>query len=279
MRKFASHLQEHTYPKLLMRNPLLIRWLYVWNGLILQRNWATKKALRKHLKKLPQNASVFDFGCGEGLHLLPWAERFPHHQFTGVDRLKNHLLFGEKYVRKTGLKNVEFKQSDLVDFSSEEKADCISCIGVLQYIAKDSTVLKNIFNTLKNNGLTIIYIPINGRMISILYRYFFSKNSHYEASQNRKRIYNQKEFFEKMEKANLEIIERHITYGTLGILGHEIYSLLLMGIGNVPWWLAWIFTLALVVLFPLIMILKSIDYLTPKKEGNGMLVVARKRLV
>ena len=276
MTKLASHLHEHVYPKTLMRRPRLIRWLYAWNGLVLQRNWAVKRALRHLLPGLPPGSVVIDAGCGEGLHLLPWAGRFPQLHFTGIDRLEGHLDFGRRYVAVSGLANVSFQLSELENFRAEKKAGLLTCIGVMQYIEADERVLKNISRALSDGGLAIVYVPINGRMILPPYRYFFGKKMHYERSQKRVRVYAKEEFFAKLETAGMEVKSCRFTYGTLGILGHELYSLLLMGMGN-SGRAAWLFGLLLAAFLPVVLILKWVDFLWEKKDGNGMLVMAKKK--
>lgn len=275
MQKIASHLHQHTYPKFLMKHPRFIRGLYAWNGLLLQRNWVTKRELKKHLSRLPEGARVFDFGCGEGMHLLPWAGRFAHLHFRGIDRLHSHVFFGKKYVTETHLNNVEFQLAELEYFTSEKKAALATCIGVMQYIGEDEKVFKNIFNALADNGLALIYVPINGRMLLPPYRYFFHKKMHYERSQKRVRVYSEKEVLGKMERAGFYISEKKYTYGTLGILGHEMYSLLLMGMGNAGWF-AFVFGLLLMVFLPVILFLKRMDFLIKKECGNGLFIVAKK---
>lgn len=273
MKKLASHLHEHTYPEILVRRPGLIRWLYRWNQLVLQRNWVTSRTLEQLLPTLPKGALVIDAGCGEGLHLLPWAERFPQLHFTGIDRLAGHLDFGRRYVEVFHLKNVSLQEAELSSFQVKKKAGMVTCIGVMQYIEEDESVLKNIHNSLSDNGLSLFYVPINGRVLLPPYRYFFGKKMHYERSQQRVRVYSEEEFLAKLKRAGFEVREKHFTYGTPGILGHEVYSLILMGMGNAGWF-AGVFGLVLVVFLPVILLLKGVDFFVKKQTGNGMLVVA-----
>lgn len=275
MPKLASYLHDHRYPALLLRRPRLVRWLYRWNGLLLQRNWLTSRTLRKLLSTLPSGSHVVDAGCGEGLHLLPWAERYPKIQFTGIDRLGSHIDFGRRYAEVSQLRNVKFKQAELADYQLEKKAQLVTCIGILQYIPNDETVLKNIHNSLATNGLSIFYVPVNGRMLLPSYRYFFGKKMHYERSQRRVRVYSEDEFLAKLKNTGFRVREQILTYGTLGILGHETYSLLLMGMGNAGWF-GWVFGLLLVPLLPGVLLLKWVDFSIKKNTGNGMLVIAEK---
>jgi SAM-dependent methyltransferase len=259
----------------MMRHPRLIRLLYGWNGLVLQRNWATKKALQKWLPTLPENSLIIDAGCGEGMHLFPWAERYPNLYFTGIEKLESHLEFGRRYLEVAHLKNVNFQKRELENFRVNKKAELITCIGVMQYIEKDEAVLKNIFEALSKKGIAVFYVPINGKILTPVYRYFFTQKMHYERSQKRVRIYSEKDFLEKLKNTGFHILEKKYTYGKLGILGHEIYSLLIMGMGN-SGWLAPFFSVLMALFIVPILILKKIDYLIEKKDGNGMLLIVSK---
>ncbi len=270
----SSHLNEHTYPRFLLNHPQLIHFLYWWNGLILQRNWVVKKKLKEELSKL-SSVHIIDAGCGEGMHLFPFAKRFHNLQFTGIDKNENHLSFCKNYIGKAGLKNLSVYFHDIEKPISEPLADMVICIGSLQYIQKDQTVIDNFYNTLKRKGKAVIYVPINGKTILPLYRHFFTKSNHYEKSQNRIRVYQKEEIKEKLTTAGFAIESIFYTYGTIGIIAHEIYSLLLMGLGSGRWF-SWIFGFLLSGLFPIILLLKMIDYLEKKNNGNGMLIIANK---
>lgn len=271
------HLFDHSYPPLLLHYPQLIRFIHAWNQLFLQRNWLTLSLLRQHLPVLPAGSLVVDAGCGDGLHIFSACRTFRQLRFWGVDKNEHNIHFCKK--RSSGLASdparLQFFHQQLEELSLPEKADLTLCVGTLQYIADDRQVLENFYNTLKINGKLLIYIPVNGRIILPLYRYFFKKLDHYEKSQNRLRVYTPEEIFEKIETAGFTLRERHFTYGPVGIAGHEIYSLLLMGLGNSGGWI-WLLAPVFSLLMPLVLLLKTADYFLPKNNGNGVLIMAEK---
>ncbi|MFQ5446988.1 MAG: class I SAM-dependent methyltransferase [Saprospiraceae bacterium] len=280
----ASHLYDHTYPPFLMRHPQWVRLLHTWNCLVLQRNWATRRWLRRLLPQLPPGSLVVDAGCGDGLHLFAPARRFADLRFLGVDKNEGNIIFCREYADRlitpsdfsegvTG--RLRFSIQNLEELTLENEASLLLCIGTLQYIAKDVQVLKNFSRVLTGEGRLLLYVPVNGRVVLPLYRRFSKKMNHYEKSQRRQRVYTLPTLFEKLETAGLVVQEKQFTYGAAGILGHEIYSLLLMGVGNAGRW-GWVFGLLMVVALPVILLLKGVDYVLPKKNGNGCLVVASK---
>ncbi len=272
-----QHLNEHTYPAIFWRFPHLISFVHTWNKLLLQRNWATTQQLKKLLSTLPPNSLVVDAGCGDGQYIFPFIKKYPHQRFWGFDKNKNNIAFCERYSEKLADGwRLAFFQKKLEELSLQNEADLLLCIGTLQYIAEDGRVLENFYRALKPGCLFLLYTPVNGRAILPLYRYFFEKTGHYEKSQARKRVYSEAEINEKLAAEGFSMLKKKHTYSTLGILAHETYSLLLMGLGNAAWWWSWIFALGLILFLPFILIFKWIDYNLPKNSGNGLLVLAQK---
>jgi SAM-dependent methyltransferase len=271
----SRHLRYHSYPDFLLRQPSLIGLIHGWNYMVLQRNWVARRGLRKLLVELASGSLVLDAGCGDGQHILPLARKFPGLQFWGYDKNNDNIAFCKKFTQDSGGFNLHFFLENLEEMNLEGAAAIILCIGTLQYIPNDENVLQNFREALKPSGTLLLYVPVNGRTVLPFYPYFFEKLSHYEKSQNRQRIYLPEEVFEKVESAGFKVKQRRFTYGPLGIAGHEIYSLLLMGIGNAGSW-AWVFALGLIALLPVILILKGVDFVIPKKNGNGLLLTAVK---
>lgn len=270
----SSHLNHHTYPWFLMKWPKLIHLVYGWNHLFLQRNRAVSRELKKELKNIG-NGRVLDAGSGEGLFIFPYAGRFSKNQFIGLDKNKHHLNFCENYQQKNRLKNTEFFQKELTQKMELKNIGLILCIGTLQYIEDDERVIRNFHQLLNKMGKAIIYVPINGRIILRLYRKYFSQTDHYEKSQNRVRIYSEIEILGKLKKAGFKILHKKHTYGRMGIVGHEIYSILLMKIGNGKWYSP-IFILLLFISLPVVYLLNKVDYFIKKQDGNGLLIVVQK---
>ncbi|TAK46487.1 MAG: class I SAM-dependent methyltransferase [Saprospiraceae bacterium] len=273
----ASHLHDHTYPPYLLRHPQWVRLLHAWNCLVLQRNWATRQWLCRLLPPLPPGSLVVDAGCGDGLHLFGPARRFPHLRFLGVDKNEGNIAFCRKYAAGMAAptNHLHLLHQNLEDLDLKNSAGLLLCIGTLQYVAGDVQVLKNFERALMPEGRLLLYVPINGWGVLPLYRQVFNKMNQYEKSQHRQRVYTPAEIFLKLEMAGLAVRETQLTYGTPGILGHEIYSLLLMGVANAGRW-GWAFGLLMVPALPVILLLKGVDYFLPKKNGNGCLVVAEK---
>jgi SAM-dependent methyltransferase len=272
-----QHFNEHTYPAILWRFPLLIKLIHAWNMLLLQRNWACQQELKLLLPALPPGGLVVDAGCGDGQYIFPYFQKFPRLRFWGFDKNKNNISFCEKYSGDLpGGGRLAFFSKKLEELHLDHEADLLLCIGTLQYIAEDGQVLQRFFRALKPACNLLVYVPVNGRAALPFYPFFFKKLNHYEKCQSRKRVYSDPEISGKLAAAGFHILKKKPTYGTLGIAAHETYSLLLMGMANAAWWWAWLFPCLLLLLLPIILIFKQIDYRLPKKSGNGLLILAQK---
>ncbi len=86
----------------------------------------------------PDRCRVLELGCGEGMNLLPLAERFPHSEFVGVDFSASQIAVGEAARAACGLQNVRFVCADLREFEPESGAfDYVIAHGVYSWVSPE----------------------------------------------------------------------------------------------------------------------------------------------
>ena len=71
---------------------------------------------------LPEGCRVLELGCGEGMNVLPLAERFPGAHFTGVDFSATQIATAETARAAAGLANARLVCADLREFEPEPGA-------------------------------------------------------------------------------------------------------------------------------------------------------------
>lgn len=268
----------HKFPQKYLENPHLIRWIYRWNNLILQRNWHTKKELKPILKSLSDRSKIIDAGSGEGHHLIPFAQKYPNLDFHGVDIEIENVAFTTLYGQALGLKNITFAQSDLVEYDFLESVDLIYTIGVLQYIPEDEKLLHHFYHHLKSNGQLFIYSPVNERTVIAYLNKLRNQYFHYEKAQNRCRIYTKEVLENKLKKAGFKIEKCEYKLGTFGIISHEIYSIFLLKVENSASKFKTILLLiSMIAMLPMVILLKIIDFSTSHKTGNSVVIIASKK--
>ena len=67
----------------------------------------------------PDRCRVLELGCGEGMNLLPLAERFPKSEFTGVDFSAKQIATAEAARAACGIGNARFTCADLRTWKHE----------------------------------------------------------------------------------------------------------------------------------------------------------------
>lgn len=137
--------------------------MYEENLLKFRSKWWIKAQFEIIIKKMKikDGMSIYDAGCGVGLFSLKIAEKFNEAKITAVDfsdesiKILNNNLFEKK------IKNVRTIIENIVDFiPGKFQFDRALCLDVLHYIPGENNRLKavrNIYNSLKKNGLFITY--------------------------------------------------------------------------------------------------------------------------
>lgn len=84
---------------------------------------------------LPDSCRVLELGCGEGMNLLPLAERFPRAHFVGVDFSGGQIGVGEQARLAAKLDNAQLVCADLRAYEPEPGAfDYVIAHGVYSWV-------------------------------------------------------------------------------------------------------------------------------------------------
>ena len=105
------------------------------------------------IERLESGIKVLDVGCGSGFAIIEMAERFPLSNFTGYDLSEEGVNRGRKLIKDKGLTNAELEIKDVADFSDPGEFDLITTFDAVHDQAKPDAVLKNIYNSLKDEGI------------------------------------------------------------------------------------------------------------------------------
>lgn len=108
---------------------------------------------------LPSKARVLELGCSDGSNLLPMAEQLPGATFLGVDYSSKQIAAGQKTLETLGLKNIELRHQDIIDFPlSEGKFDYIIVHGVFSWVPEPvrAKILAICSECLTDNGVAFV---------------------------------------------------------------------------------------------------------------------------
>lgn len=110
----------------------------------------------------PSTARVLELGCADGANLLPMADVLPNAQFLGIDASKVQIANGQKALEAAGLKNVELRLQDILNFSAADgKFDYIIVHGIFSWVPEPvrEKIMQICSEQLTENG--IAYISYN----------------------------------------------------------------------------------------------------------------------
>jgi SAM-dependent methyltransferase len=109
------------------------------------------------LLKINPGASILDLCCGPGRHSLEFARR--GFSVVGVDRTRIYLDKARKQAEDEGL-NVELIQEDMRNFCKPGAFDAVinlfTSFGFFQDKGEDELVVKNVYRSLKEEGVFVI---------------------------------------------------------------------------------------------------------------------------
>lgn len=85
----------------------------------------------------PDRCRVLELGCGEGMNLLPLAERFPKSEFVGVDFSAKQIAVADAARAACGIGNARFVCADLRTWKPESAFDYVIAHGVYSWVPTD----------------------------------------------------------------------------------------------------------------------------------------------
>lgn len=117
------------------------------------------------LLRLKKGESLLDAGCGNGIYLQEFGNKFGINGL-GIDIRKNRIENAKRINTYLGRNDV-FLTSPLEKASlGKRKFDKAICLEVLEHIVDDGGVLKRLSKNLKEGALFIISVPIKGTALS-----------------------------------------------------------------------------------------------------------------
>lgn len=113
------------------------RWLHRWWGvpeIHTRQKWSV---IWPHLERLPAHGlRVLDAGCGHGRWALEVAARRPKWRVEGIDVDPRAIAEAERAQRQLGLRNLEFRCVDFLDYTPSGGADVVLAVASLHYLAE-----------------------------------------------------------------------------------------------------------------------------------------------
>ncbi|MEB4212383.1 class I SAM-dependent methyltransferase [Mycobacterium sp. 94-17] len=101
---------------------------------------------------------ILDAGCGTGQRLLAVARRYPKAQFVGLDMTAASLAVAEALKQRHDIRNVEFRRSEMLNFSPGYTFDIITSIGVVHHLEDPTQGIEFLASLLGEGGILILWL-------------------------------------------------------------------------------------------------------------------------
>jgi len=238
------------------------------------REWYVREALHEAASSLSPDFRFLDAGSGLGQHAIEIAHKYSRARVTGIEVDKDAVADCNDFVRKNGIANVEFVAKDIIEFSQHQAFDLILCCSVLEHIEEDTKVLASFYQSIKDGGRLIVYVPTSEqRVLPSLERRIHAmvRDADVSLPHDHVRYYQAKELLSKLQTAGFNIVKATKTYGPFGRLAYDIVT----SVQYSPFF-KWIFLLYLAFVQPFMLLLMWADFKRTNKEGNGLMIVAQK---
>lgn len=158
------------------------------NFWFVSRNKIIQHLFKKYLGS--RNNKILEIGCGTGYVLKGLEDKFINYQLVGSEIHIEGIKFAKERLQK-----VQFIQLDATKMPFENEYDAIGAFDVLEHIEEDEKVMKEVYKSLKKEGLFFISVP--------QYQWMWSIN---DDIAYHKRRYNRNEMKEKLSNNGFEVL-------------------------------------------------------------------------
>ncbi|MBC7262133.1 MAG: class I SAM-dependent methyltransferase [Chloroflexi bacterium] len=217
--------------------------------------------------------TIWDAGTGAGHTAFFLIRKYPCARLLGTDLDSEMIRRCRVIAARTQNARVEFCEEDLVQTARRPEYDLVICFEVLEHIEDYDTAVHNLSSSLSAGGILIIHTPAKGRFNGEeggrfgLRRFGEKPPSPVSREKGQYHVHPGFEIGQLEEcltRHGLMVERSEFTFGVLAMFAHTIYEKTRSR------------SLCMLLSFPFLMLMGLIDWFLHRKEGGGILVVARK---
>ena len=110
--------------------------------------------------QLQDGQRILELGCGWGSLSLWMAEQFPQAQITSVSNSRTQKIFIDAEAERRGLKNLEIRTANMVDYAGEGDAqfDRVVSVEMFEHMKNYRELMRRIATWLKSEGQLFVHI-------------------------------------------------------------------------------------------------------------------------
>ncbi|TYP95605.1 Methyltransferase domain-containing protein [Fodinibius salinus] len=247
---------------------------YMLLDLFFLRSWYIRAVLRRFGSKLDAEGpwKLLDAGSGFGQY-----DRFILQQFENVtvkavdvkaDYLEDSRAYFEKEI-KAG--RITFEQVDLRKLKYDREFDFIICIDVLEHIEEDVKVMKNMQQSLQEDGFFLMHSPS-------IYSEEDAGDDDSFVDEHARVGYSKKDLRQKLLSAGLKPVHIAFTYGENGHIAWEILiKYPMLWLNSIGMWALPILMVYYLLMLPIGLVLMWLDLNEPNTSGTGIYALGQKK--
>lgn len=181
---------------------------------------------------------LLDAGCGDGAPSFYLARRLPDLEIHAVDFSTENVSSCRRIQQVLELRNVCFEQADLSKPLAVGDFDAAMMSDVLEHIDDDRAALHNIRAALRPGGIFVLHVPgwhpkghlwekpwFPARFRDRISRWNDTRTGSYlpESYRDAREGYLPEEIDARMRDAGFRVLRLEPTFGTFGLLGHNLF--------------------------------------------------------
>ncbi|MGI8906737.1 MAG: class I SAM-dependent methyltransferase [Candidatus Sumerlaeaceae bacterium] len=214
--------------------------------------------LRRRLAELlpPNCERVFEAGCGTAAVLAQLRPFFPGAALSGIDIDPDLIRRAQERIPEG-----KFWVADLTQFTGSANQDLVLNVDVLEHIEDYQAALRGMLSCLKPGGLLALHTPNETQRRLLPVRLLQEHHQHDHVREG----YNLDTLASDMEALGAEVLHKERTVGTFGALLWDIdfiarkaYPMNLL-------------------LLPVLKLFARVDIGSCHPQGNGLLIIAKKK--
>lgn len=252
---------------IIRKQPWRRKLFFKFMNLILLRSWYIKR----EISRLPfDKATPLDFldaGSGFGNYSHYLSKQFPLANILGLEIEEEHVNDAIQFTKDIHEDRLTFQKADITQMDYQNQFNFILSVDVLEHIEHDQDLIKRFYKALKKEGHFVASTPS-------VYR--ASEEDCDFVDEHFREGYSIEDMQIKCKAAGFDQVDIHFGYGFWGDLSWRLgirNTMRLVGKGKAAKMIA---PLYFAFMSPIMLLLMSLDYLSPKKLGTGMIVHAVK---
>lgn len=109
--------------------------------------------------RVPEFASLADFGCGPAVMLLRLARNMPNCEFYGFDASRSVLSMDRNLAAERKLGNVHFHYAKLPEVPTAQLFDIVTCFATLHYLEEPMRAIARMYRAVRDGGFLVFNYP------------------------------------------------------------------------------------------------------------------------